>query len=224
MQDTLDNDRNIDLTEVDSVVSSIIKSFVKRARFGKEKYGKTLDRSDLRVSEWINHAQEELMDGILYLEKLKQSSGTVLLNHVPSPPDTPPPLIPIEDEINYFINDNNSESICTEDCACDMHRTKQKKTKNVKYQISVLAGEQCNKEINVIESKTLSESKLLYNNLKDNVTSQGISALILYAVDKSTNESKEIKSWFYDEIDIRKEYNTDKYDSDEIEEELSYGF
>ena len=40
---------------------------------GKEKYGHTLDRQDLSVLDWIEHAQQELQDGILYLEKLKQT-------------------------------------------------------------------------------------------------------------------------------------------------------
>ena len=39
---------------------------------GKEKYGTDLDRTDLQTLDWINHAQEEHMDAILYLEKLKQ--------------------------------------------------------------------------------------------------------------------------------------------------------
>lgn len=56
----------------DSVVSSIISKFEERARIGQIKYGKTLDRNDLSFLEWINHAQEELMDGILYLEKIKK--------------------------------------------------------------------------------------------------------------------------------------------------------
>lgn len=56
----------------DSVVSSIISKFEERARIGQIKYGKTLDRNDLSLLEWINHAQEELMDGILYLEKIKK--------------------------------------------------------------------------------------------------------------------------------------------------------
>jgi hypothetical protein len=41
----------------------------------KTKYGHTLDRQDLSVLDWINHAQQELQDGILYLEKLKQTLG-----------------------------------------------------------------------------------------------------------------------------------------------------
>ena len=59
----------------DSVVSSIIEKFQQRARFGKQKYNTDLDRNDLSTVEWINHAQEELMDGILYLEKLKQEKN-----------------------------------------------------------------------------------------------------------------------------------------------------
>ena len=56
----------------DSVVSSVITAFQKRAEIGQMKYGKTLDRDDLTFLQWIQHAQEELMDGILYLEKIKQ--------------------------------------------------------------------------------------------------------------------------------------------------------
>jgi len=58
--------------KVDSVVQSVISKFIGRAQFGKEKYGTDLDRTDLATLDWIQHAQEELMDGILYLEKLKQ--------------------------------------------------------------------------------------------------------------------------------------------------------
>lgn len=43
---------------------------------GKEKYGTDLDRQDLKPLDWIQHAQEELMDGILYLEKLKHTLPT----------------------------------------------------------------------------------------------------------------------------------------------------
>ena len=56
----------------DSVVDAILNKFVDRAEMGFTKYSNTLDRKDLSKLEWIDHAQEELMDGILYLEKLKQ--------------------------------------------------------------------------------------------------------------------------------------------------------
>jgi hypothetical protein len=56
----------------DSVVSSVISMFEQRAKIGQIKYGQTLDRNDLNFLQWIQHAQEELMDGILYLEKIKK--------------------------------------------------------------------------------------------------------------------------------------------------------
>ena len=56
----------------DSIVNSVVQKFLSRSDVGIKKYGKTLDRDDLSTVDWITHAQEELMDGILYLEKLKQ--------------------------------------------------------------------------------------------------------------------------------------------------------
>ncbi len=46
----------------DSIVDSVVQKFTERSRLGQVKYGKTLDRGDLTVHEWITHAQEELMD------------------------------------------------------------------------------------------------------------------------------------------------------------------
>jgi hypothetical protein len=58
----------------DSIVNSVIQKFLERSALGQKKYGTTLDRKDLTTKDWIQHTQEELMDAILYLEKLKQSS------------------------------------------------------------------------------------------------------------------------------------------------------
>lgn len=55
----------------DTIVNTVIDSFIKRSNFGYQKYGTTLDRDDLLILDWIQHAQEEHMDAILYLEKLK---------------------------------------------------------------------------------------------------------------------------------------------------------
>lgn len=60
------------MDSVDSIVRTVIQKFVDRASFGKRKYGTDLDRQDLSPLDWIQHAQEEHMDAILYLEKLKQ--------------------------------------------------------------------------------------------------------------------------------------------------------
>ena len=56
----------------DSIVNSVIDSFIKRSNLGLQKYGTTLDRDDLKVLDWIQHAQDEMHDGILYLERIKQ--------------------------------------------------------------------------------------------------------------------------------------------------------
>jgi hypothetical protein len=55
----------------DSIVNSVIHAFIGRSNVGLQKYGTTLDRDDLSILDWIQHAQEEHMDAILYLEKLK---------------------------------------------------------------------------------------------------------------------------------------------------------
>ena len=55
----------------DKIVESVVNSFLTRSAIGIEKYGTTLNRTDLSSLDWINHAQEEAMDLILYLEKIK---------------------------------------------------------------------------------------------------------------------------------------------------------
>jgi hypothetical protein len=57
---------------MDSIVQSVLKQFQERSELGQKKYGTTLDRNDLSFSQWIQHMKEELMDAILYLEKLHQ--------------------------------------------------------------------------------------------------------------------------------------------------------
>jgi len=55
----------------DSIVNSVITAFIGRSNVGLQKYGTTLDRDDLSILDWIQHAQEEHMNAILCLEKLK---------------------------------------------------------------------------------------------------------------------------------------------------------
>ena len=61
------------MEKLDSVVSGVIRQFVNRSQAGLTKYGTDLDRKDLSLIQWIQHAQEEQMDSILYLEKIKQT-------------------------------------------------------------------------------------------------------------------------------------------------------
>ena len=63
-------------TEVikDSIVESVIKQFKDRSEVGIAKYGTTMDRKDLSTLEWMIHFREELMDGLLYLERVIQDT------------------------------------------------------------------------------------------------------------------------------------------------------
>lgn len=56
----------------DPVVEAVVAKFVSRSDVGFAKYGKTLrdDKSDLFA--WANHLQEELMDAVLYMQRLKE--------------------------------------------------------------------------------------------------------------------------------------------------------
>jgi hypothetical protein len=63
------------IVKTDSIVDSVVDKFIDRARFGKKKYGTDLDRTDLSLEDWIEHALQEHMDAILYLQKIKSVIG-----------------------------------------------------------------------------------------------------------------------------------------------------
>ena len=58
----------------DPVVERVVNKFVSRSDVGYEKYGVTLNEDKSNIFQWINHLQEELMDAVLYLQKLKEES------------------------------------------------------------------------------------------------------------------------------------------------------
>lgn len=60
------------ILKTDSIVDSVIDEHITRAEMGKEKYNNTLDRTDLSVLDYLQHAKEEAMDLALYLEKTIQ--------------------------------------------------------------------------------------------------------------------------------------------------------
>ena len=63
----------------DKIVKSVIDRFKERSERGIEKYGKTLDRDDLSLKDWLLHLQEELMDATLYIEKLREEINGVTI-------------------------------------------------------------------------------------------------------------------------------------------------
>jgi hypothetical protein len=56
----------------DTVLMAVMTKYYERSKRGVSKYGKTLDRTDINLIDWLNHLQEELMDATLYIEKLKK--------------------------------------------------------------------------------------------------------------------------------------------------------
>jgi hypothetical protein len=55
----------------DKIVLRVLARFNERSQVGINKYNTTLERTDLNTLEWLTHAQEEAMDFVLYLERLK---------------------------------------------------------------------------------------------------------------------------------------------------------
>ena len=66
----------------DPIVLAVMNKFYERSQTGITKYGTTLDRDDLSHIEWLNHAQDELMDATLYLERLKREIRGKLLTEL----------------------------------------------------------------------------------------------------------------------------------------------
>jgi len=62
----------------DPIIKSVVDNLVKRSDVGFEKYGVTLKDDDAPLIAWLNHLQEELMDAVNYIEKLKHSATEVL--------------------------------------------------------------------------------------------------------------------------------------------------
>ncbi len=55
----------------DRFVKQVVDKYAGRSAVGYKKYGTTLEREDIELVGWLNHLQEELMDGTLYIERLK---------------------------------------------------------------------------------------------------------------------------------------------------------
>lgn len=54
--------------ELSEVTRELIKQLVQRDIKGLAKYGVSLDRKDLSLEEWLQHATEELLDGAGYMQ------------------------------------------------------------------------------------------------------------------------------------------------------------
>jgi len=60
--------------KTDPIVKQVTDKFLQRSEVGIKKYGTTLHENN--TDDFFNHLQEELMDAILYLQKLKNENET----------------------------------------------------------------------------------------------------------------------------------------------------
>ena len=58
------------------LLDELFSEFANREQRGFLKYGTTMDRQDLSLQEWMQHFKEELMDGLLYLQKIQNDYDT----------------------------------------------------------------------------------------------------------------------------------------------------
>lgn len=57
-----------------AAVSDVTRQLIERDRRGRIKYGTSLDRTDLSISEWLQHMAEELMDAAGYALAAKREA------------------------------------------------------------------------------------------------------------------------------------------------------
>jgi hypothetical protein len=66
---------DIEPMQRDPIVEAVREIFLSRSTEGILKYGTTLARNDLLFLEWLTHLQEELMDAVVYIERIKKELG-----------------------------------------------------------------------------------------------------------------------------------------------------
>lgn len=60
----------------DKTVGEVRSDLLERSKRGIDKYGVTLDREDLDLKDWLQHAYEETLDKALYLKRAIKACNT----------------------------------------------------------------------------------------------------------------------------------------------------
>lgn len=71
-----------EITFRDPVIESVVDKFIERSNVGFKKYGVTLDQDPGDLNVWMTHLQEELMDAVNYIEKLKRVTTEMLQDKI----------------------------------------------------------------------------------------------------------------------------------------------
>lgn len=67
-------DAELKEVKVDPVVLSVVSKFKTRSSVGIDKYNTTLSDNPGDIVYWLNHLQEEMMDAVNYIERIKHGS------------------------------------------------------------------------------------------------------------------------------------------------------
>ena len=63
----------------DQIIKQVINKIQSRSDVGFEKYGVTMqDDNETTLDGWLQHLQEELMDAVNYIQKLKMETSDAL--------------------------------------------------------------------------------------------------------------------------------------------------
>ena len=68
-KDIVINGHKIVNPTVDTVVRAVRQDLLNRSNAGIDKYGATLDRTDIDLKGWLQHAYEECLDQANYLKR-----------------------------------------------------------------------------------------------------------------------------------------------------------
>ena len=62
----------------DKIIQKVVEKFKERSDVGYKKYGVTLHDDEPSLHKWLNDLQEELMDAVNYIQKLKMETSDAL--------------------------------------------------------------------------------------------------------------------------------------------------
>jgi hypothetical protein len=57
------------------IEDNVCNKIQERANIGFAKYGETMEREDFLTLDWLSYLQEELMDAVVYIERLMEDLG-----------------------------------------------------------------------------------------------------------------------------------------------------
>lgn len=61
---------------IDPIINAIVDRIIERSETGIKTYGMTMEENNTKtIGQWIDEAQQELMDAVVYLEKVKRVLG-----------------------------------------------------------------------------------------------------------------------------------------------------